>query len=539
MRYRKASVFTLVFILALVLAAFTLVWLNTRLASDDSGYNIEVGVLEGGPEQIDIAQTRQNVQANAATAFEAACYRQTFEYAQSFNLDPQLQNGFWSYYGMENAIDLEALNDYLASKIKDDFDLYLKGIEEIEPYVYLFGPTKDVDIHTTDSQVAVGLNDESFEATASDAQLIMIDGQGSTVSDEELDFSSTIDNWRFYMMYRKISEWMNTGCFDSEAMNRMGIVTSVMGEGTYQCTLPMLDDNSPNEIVDSCMEKLDTYIDDSDITCTYEIPCKHAVTNIVVTDNAYSCEPPYPQYVWTCDIPLPPATSNTCTLDPGGLTDCIEDCLPPDIDCMPITVPWEIEMWHGSPTKPYPPNCGAVPPTPPEVPEGNDTYINPCATQAAEDWDYTEGMEDLTDLIADQCRVYNDVTCSDGCCEVSESHEISFTVEVTCTDNKYKQQIGDNGYENLEWKFRAHVYRYNYEEPPALPLTCHSSCNIVDMCEPDPTTGQPPSHLCCECDGDFVYGVGWCPDGPSCNDYPDCPCGGDSGEQEDSTPPGG
>jgi len=427
---RRASTFMIIFFISLVMLIFYLVSLQNKRASADFTMSQQ--------EKSQLASYTELLKTYEFHALRDAATRAAYESAASGAGAP---NGYWISYSSVTKPDLWLAESNISRYAITFANSYLSSISGAD-----FGKVKYEDAgDITSVEILVSrpdLVEENGMASADEG--FLVEGKGTSPlvvksadsgeeSQSQNHYKTYVYPLRYWYLYRKIGDWARQNLPSQLSCDFM---TTYYGVGSGACPAFVIDEKYVDTIAESSINLL-KHSFDSDVECSYNLPCKYAKTEIL-------CAPPVD--CGACDIVWP---TSGCPIE-----DIKAKCLSgQDSGAAVCESPSEI-------------------PKPPEQPQVELTGVSQQPNQM--------------------------ISCSYSPYGYGEKQTIKFIMNVTCIDKKYQQPVGSSGFENLKFNFLVHVYLTRTTEPPEPECVCPvcEDCN-----PPPPSTCFPAGTLVLMGDG--------------------------------------
>ncbi|MCX6710604.1 MAG: hypothetical protein NTZ02_00765 [Candidatus Woesearchaeota archaeon] len=401
---RRASTFMIIFFIALVMLIFYLVSLQDKRASAEFTMSQE--------EKSHLGSYTELLKTYAFHSLKDSATRAAYESAASGAGAP---NGYWISYSSVTKPEIWEANSNISRYAAIFSNNYLSSISGTD-----FGKVKYEDAGDI-SMINIlvsspDLQENNGKANADEG--FLIEGKGtspmvvkSAESGEESQSQNSYTTYvyplRYWYLYRKIDDWAMQNLPTQLSCNFM---TTYYGVGSGSCPAFVIDERFVDAIAESSFNSLKQEFD-SDVECSYTVPCKYAKTEIL-------CAPPAD--CGDCNVVWPMAGCGVC----DNSAKCVSGANSDSVKC---ENPSEI-------------------PTPPEEPQIKLSSI---------------------------CNDPNiQITCPYSPYGYGEEQTIKFIMNVTCVDKKYQQPVGSSGFENLKFNFLVHVYLTRRTEPPRPECVC-------------------------------------------------------------------
>ncbi|MBN1386332.1 hypothetical protein JW968_05160 [Candidatus Woesearchaeota archaeon] len=476
---RKASIFTIVFIVALVIVVFGLVATNVKKGD----YDIKTDIVEDKESMQESQRTAAN-SAEAAAAFMASCYGSTYDIAG--NPDYQFGGiagnaGYWIRYAGVSSPSFYDMKSIVEERITNEFSQRLSGTD------YAGQDIDYVTVNVEEVLASLGQYDNGFEASW---------GISAVQDSDTVD----VNNWRFWRLYRVIHDWASEDCFTGLTCLKMPLINAVGGPATTDCILPLWQDD---EIVDNistyCTAQLQSRFLDPDIQCEYEILCQNVSSGLKSDGNIKPCPSlgPVKVYTWSC-------ASGACEITDSELIMCEAECTTAD-GC---TYMESVSNTTADVGDYETDSCNDG------VPRGENSSVS-CANNC-----YDADGNPTPDNCGSPVTGIDSVCPSGSCCTFAQHHNITYQVAVRCTDSRYEQQVEESDTAPLTWEILVHV-NLNNDNDQIVPVCDYPRDCDDNPCAPIDADGDgqmddPPNEMCCAC-GAGGGGGGGCV-GEDCGD---------------------
>ncbi|MBU0757466.1 MAG: hypothetical protein KKF44_05345 [Nanoarchaeota archaeon] len=293
---KKGSVFITSFLIAIVIAIFLI-----NNAAQDAG--IDLG--------FDLTDQYAQDTANAIyESLENSGILGTYNLGKEGLMD--IENGYWMSYSLPNVPTVDEVKEEMGEEVKTIINDYLEyidgkevsgiGIEIVKTDTSIEDIITSVLIGVDEAGVMAGTYDEAFQITANglNGQIKYSPVDGSTVSYQDPNFNVDVGYWRFWLIYRKMREWVieNQVSFRACSEQKMYGVS-----GDQQCQYKPINIQEAIIIFNEEVERLQDSFDEDDI----------CISGCTIPDPDCAAE----------------VTDGTCEQD----NFCKQDCDDPDPDC--------------------------------------------------------------------------------------------------------------------------------------------------------------------------------------------------------------
>ena len=427
---RRASTFMIIFFIALVMLIFYLVSLQNKRASSEFTMSQE--------EKSHLGSYTELLKTYEFHSLKDSATRAAYESAASGAGAP---NGYWISYSSVTKPELWMSESNISRYAVVFANSYLSSISGAD-----FGKVRYEDAGDI-SMINIivskpDLQENNGKASADEG--FLIEGKGTSPmvvkaadSGEESQSQNSYTTYayplRYWYLYRKISDWARQNLPSQLSCNFM---TTYYGVGSGACPAFVIDEKYVDTIAESSINLLKQSFD-SDVECSYTLPCKYAKTEIL--------------------------------------------CAPP-VDCGECNLEWPMS---GCPVEDSKAKCLS----------GQDSGAAVCESPSEVPKPPEQPQVELTGVNREPNQM---VTCPYSPYGYGEKQIIKFIMNVTCIDKKYQQPVGSSGFENLKFNFLVHVYLTRTTEPPKPECVC-PVCEPGETppgnnVEPTPPPDNPPDN---------------------------------------------
>ena len=492
---KRGSVFLTVFFIVLILGLFYLISLEVQ--DKGSGFRTEQ------IQRSYLGSYGELLKEYAAHALREGGTRGSFISALNCVDAPGC---YWLTYGEPTNMNIKRADDSISSYTRLECNDFLQNIEKLnfgKIIINSSGKIDKVEVWVNDSSVEPVDNtapaDESFDISAAGKEEAIIE---SGLSDEQRfvihAYTMTIYPLRYWYLYRVIKKWVDDGVLTKTTCQSEELV---QGQGGQTCKAPQVGDQTVEAIVKLSVQKLEQRFAKKDpfVTCNYTIPCSYAKTVILCCCG--KCPPPkcspdclsnpdvcaeYPNncYKWVCPTECKYLDPNQVNPKCKGGTVYI-----PKIECLSGDCDKSNMNFTGHDYRLDLNMLDAVPldkeehKTPAVAPKGNSPVIphiekcnEPEPSCSKIKVKYKPPMPDPNRYAPEKCAEKCLAKTGSPCHGFGENHTIEFVTEIVCTDKKYQQPVLPNGFKNLKFRIKAHVYLNHWVEPPPAPKCTKQQC---------------------------------------------------------------
>ncbi|MFH0876105.1 MAG: hypothetical protein V1859_09285 [archaeon] len=405
----------------------------------------------------------------------------------------EIDNGYFISYSVTDVPSVEEVKGKLSDKIKEVMNVYLKDINGKTLYgmkVKSDAQIEKITVGVTEEEVLAGAYDNTFSVTAKSTGSVVFTPQtGEAKTFQQPDYNVPIDNWRFWLMYRKVRAWSIDNMVGKDACNKMPQY-GIRGN-SIDCKYAPIKLETAKAIFDKDVKILQESFDEDDL-CIQNCPVKDpdcttdaTTPGTCAADNycASGCEPVDPDcqkcnyiqctYEFLCgeesvdsnhagvEYPCGPKQSQYYFDSNGQPDDCPGDCV---AGCEYIN---SMEScFSGACDDPFCPKQGA----------SNYNSLKPTCNSGeikftAPNYIPPDGPPEWYD---------GDPNVKLGTCYgVGTQYKWSLIAEVTCRDKKYEKPLSTAGFETLPLKFRVHQYFKERKHEPYVNECEHSLDCVV------------------------------------------------------------
>jgi hypothetical protein len=402
---KRASTFMIIFFIALVMLIFYLVSLQDKRASAEFTMSQE--------EKSHLGSYTELLKTYAFHSLRESATQAAYESAASGAGAP---NGYWISYSSVTKPEIWMAESNISRYAAAFSNSYLSSISGTDFGKVKYEDAGDISIINI-LVSSPDLDERNGKANADEG--FLIEGKGTSPmvvksadsgeeSQSQNSYTTYVYPLRYWYMYRKIRDWARENLPSQLSCNLMA---TYYGVGSGACPAFVIPDKAVEHIAELSFNSLKQEFD-SDVECSYTLPCEYAKTTIL-------CAPPAD--CGDCNVVWPTAG---CGIEDTN-AKCVSGAKSNDVEC---ENPSEI-------------------PKPPEEPQVEFTGVH------------------------NEPNV-NTKLCPSSPYGYGENQTIKFIMNVSCIDRKYQQPVGSDGFENLKFNFLVHVYLSRRTEPPQPECNC-------------------------------------------------------------------